>query len=459
MQHVRTCRLPRTLALTALAACSIPPRATPFEVVLPRRAPPLVDAKVASTGGAFELLCRGRKPCALRSRRDAGVDASGARLRVLLVDLGAHFLDADKGTPPAPVDDIETSEHADVISPIAWGGAPACHALEYWLIAERAGAVASRELLAAFCNDGQGAAGVGQDTVTVGDRRVQIETSGGSAWRWGTSLDLDLAPLRARTLATEGSFTLGPNRESTKFDLGALRGDLTWTAPACGPDGAPREDTTERSYLSVFVPEVELDAATLGAMKRAELGACAATLDGSGDHGWAPWPRTSEPGRSLRAVLSTTHTLFVDVRGAPPPRDARLEIWTSSDAPSYMDACLALHPAPAPWLLRLADGRVTGGPRDVELLERTRRPGDVTRVVIHLPEKVAALTLAYSDGRAGKLSRAFASSSIDPADAASLGRPWRVPARLATCAVVGGRLEPVAKTLHGDADHPVAGDD
>ena len=192
-------------------------------------------------------------------------------------------------------------------------------------------------------------------------------------------------------------------------------------------------------------------------------------IDGSGDHGWAPWPRANEPGRSIRAVLTKAHTLYVDVHGAPPPRDARLEVWVASGAPSYMDACLLPRPAPAPWVLQLADGRVitargraaaaTAGPRSVELVERTRLPSGVTRVAIRLPEKVDALSLAYADARGGKSARAFAASGLDPADVASLGRPWRVPARLATCAVTGGRLEPVASTLHGDANHPVAGDD
>jgi hypothetical protein len=61
---------------------------------------------------------------------------------------------------------------------------------EYWLLG------AKPLLLLALCNDGYGAAGMGEDTVTFGGNRMVHHQEGGSAWRWTTDETFSLSPLK-----------------------------------------------------------------------------------------------------------------------------------------------------------------------------------------------------------------------------------------------------------------------
>ncbi|HUJ47599.1 MAG TPA: hypothetical protein VLV55_10750 [Rhizomicrobium sp.] len=67
---------------------------------------------------------------------------------------------------------------------------------EYWLL----GAKPIRVL--ALCNDGYGAAGVGEDTVKFASNRMTHEEEGGSAWRWSNTAVYSLSPFRA--ISTDG---------------------------------------------------------------------------------------------------------------------------------------------------------------------------------------------------------------------------------------------------------------
>ena len=61
---------------------------------------------------------------------------------------------------------------------------------EYWLLG------AKPLQLLALCNDGYGAAGVGEDTVTFGNNRMIHEQEGGSAWRWTSTEAFSLSPFK-----------------------------------------------------------------------------------------------------------------------------------------------------------------------------------------------------------------------------------------------------------------------
>ena len=63
---------------------------------------------------------------------------------------------------------------------------------EYWLL----GAKPLQVL--ALCNDGYGAAGMGEDTVTFGNNRMTYQQKGGSAWRWSNTTVYALSPFPAR---------------------------------------------------------------------------------------------------------------------------------------------------------------------------------------------------------------------------------------------------------------------
>jgi len=63
---------------------------------------------------------------------------------------------------------------------------PECEQREWWLRRPDKSVV---KLLEA-CNDGYGAAGVGEEDVSVGENRFVHERSGGSSWRWTNKVEL-----------------------------------------------------------------------------------------------------------------------------------------------------------------------------------------------------------------------------------------------------------------------------
>ncbi len=67
---------------------------------------------------------------------------------------------------------------------------------EYWLLG------AKPVQILALCNDGYGAAGVGEDTVTFANNRMTHDQNGGSAWRWSNTTVYSLSPFRA--VSTDG---------------------------------------------------------------------------------------------------------------------------------------------------------------------------------------------------------------------------------------------------------------
>ena len=61
---------------------------------------------------------------------------------------------------------------------------------EYWLVE----GTAKPHLLLKLCNDGYGAAGVGEDEITIGDNRFTHFQAGGSNDRWETTETIRLSP-------------------------------------------------------------------------------------------------------------------------------------------------------------------------------------------------------------------------------------------------------------------------
>jgi hypothetical protein len=107
-------------------------------------------------------MCQDRSPCRVIETLDAGRSNGGVKLNVLHVVLG---------------DDQPLSEPEAELPPCS------PYPEEYWLQeVSRDGQISHRRLFA-FCNDGYGAANIGEDTVTVGPNRITLERAVGSAWR------------------------------------------------------------------------------------------------------------------------------------------------------------------------------------------------------------------------------------------------------------------------------------
>ena len=123
-------------------------------------------------------ICGARKTCKV-TLADAGQGPGNVTLTIA----DAHFDVADK-PQDAPEDGcVGDMEAAD--APERDGGR------ELWLIA---GSEAPKRLLA-LCNDGYGAAGVGEDQIEVSPNMITWDQSGGSAWRWNSTKKIRLSPL------------------------------------------------------------------------------------------------------------------------------------------------------------------------------------------------------------------------------------------------------------------------
>jgi hypothetical protein len=123
-------------------------------------------------------ICGTRASCKI-ALSDAGTGALQEKLTVV----EARFDLADKPADAMEQGCVNDSWEENV--PDYDGGR------EVWLIA---GDAAPKRLLA-FCNDGYGSAGVGEDIVEVGRNEIIHQQSGGSSWRWGVTKRIRLSPL------------------------------------------------------------------------------------------------------------------------------------------------------------------------------------------------------------------------------------------------------------------------
>jgi hypothetical protein len=123
-------------------------------------------------------ICGSRETCTTTP-----VDAGEGPGQVKLTVVDVHFGLADK-PDDAPEDGcIGDRESAD--APDRDGGR------ELWLIA---GGAAPKRILA-LCNDGYGAAGMGEDMIEVHPNLITWGQSGGSSWRWLSTRQIRLMPL------------------------------------------------------------------------------------------------------------------------------------------------------------------------------------------------------------------------------------------------------------------------
>jgi hypothetical protein len=366
-------------------------------------------------------LCAGRPRCRVAQELPAGKDAAGRPLTVVRLALDAR--DTASDPPDADLD--------------------RCVPYEWWL---RRGAE-SRALLR-LCNDGYGAAGVGEDAVDVAPNRFTHVQHGGSSWRWTTTRVLQLAPLRPVSEATEGAWTLGLNEESCGWDRTTWKGTCNWTAPRCDADGNPvgGDDAAGPAYAFRRLPAPALPAGWRSeGWRAAALGTCAAEADYA-VHG-APAPADAR----LRVVAGPEDELYVEVEDDVWQKGAKnwifddhVELWAGEGA-TYMDHCLADDEhRPVQWGIGLFEPWVRpgfGDPKSLPAVERAVLPGRV-RLKIRLPSHAEGVTVVYSDSDDGRTQeRLIATSALRHGDGASLGRRLPIPSDDALCVVRNGRLD------------------
>jgi hypothetical protein len=130
------------------------------------------SAAVTLNATQRSAICASRTSCSIEKIYDAGKSPAGATIAVAEVSLGLK--DKPKDAPDEGCRDGK-------------GGG-----VEYWLLD---GTQAPQQILK-LCNDGYGAAGVGEDEVTVKDNLMIHRQEGGSSDRWEYTIRYMLSPLR-----------------------------------------------------------------------------------------------------------------------------------------------------------------------------------------------------------------------------------------------------------------------
>ncbi|QEX23594.1 hypothetical protein FRZ61_35320 [Hypericibacter adhaerens] len=397
-------------------------------------------AAMTPTDEQKAALCGTRASCRIAKTTDAGTDEGGRALAVVELHLGL----ADK-----PAEAPEEGCSSDPDSEAKDGG------VEYWLI--RAGDAPTR--LMALCNDGYGAAGVGEDEVTVGNNRLIHVQSGGSAWRWDASLTYSLSPFRELHERDCSYNTLTPD-SGTLLDLDLHRlqaRSLAWRSAAAssGDAGASTDEEGEMgcpdwpaSLDEAFVAQPTADSvaayvvpAPLGSAadpvaQGTALGNCALSLSTDGSRGFLVFGKPADStadAAEIRVIAQGYNELLLQLydptavaaleaaKGKSWVQAPHVEIWTAvqsaaaddSDAPPALD------------FLQFGiglDGKVypgAGKPADLPAVERWSATDEQDRPVqvmrLHWEDQWAFLSgvgIVYSQSLNGKQARLVATTGI-----------------------------------------------
>lgn len=377
-------------------------------------------------------LCAGRAPCTVASTQPAGRDKQGTALTVVELNLGA----ANPGNENFPCRPYRR---------------------EYWVVGG-----AQPEAVLKLCNDGYGAAGVGEDNIKVMPRGLIHTREGGSNWRWRTVTDYALSPIRARKVDECGYHTASSASGVATWDYRSFRG---MSGMNCGGSEESEMgvcDMKQMQHRWIEIPQIA-GSGLEGRDSAPVLGTCATRLDGSGTSGFVLLGNRSADTPEVRILMvSDTEmliTVFDDAFVAGTRswvHDDHLEIWHG--APWNYFSCSDDDPSAklVQWGIRTADGKVFNG---------FGKPAQQPRILGHsigevdgmkaasfrvvLPARMGGveanyrnLAVSYSKSNGKKQTLLFATSPIKFGDGKSLGDTRKIGKRV-QCEVRGGKLDVV----------------
>lgn len=405
-------------------------------VLLPFLATSSTAFAATPTAEQRAAICGARASCKIMSMTDAGKDDEGKALAV--VELRLAFADKPAEAPEEGCYSDTDSENKD-------GG------IEYWLI--RSGDVPMQ--LMSLCNDGYGAAGVGEDEVTIGNNRLVHDQSGGSAWRWdavviyslspyrelserscsfntvmpnsGTVLDLDMRTLQARSLGWAGTTSLTSSSGQVSDEDGEM-GCPDW------PDSLDRKFVVQPTSDSVaaYVVPAPLGSAAEPVASGTALGNCSLELSTDGKNGFLVFgkPANKTAAADIRVIAQGYNELLLQLydptaaqeteaaKGKSWVHTPHFEIWTAVEA---QDA----DGNPSTDLFQLGvglDGKLypgAGKPANLPTLERWSAADEQGRQVqlIRLRWEdqwafMSGLGVVYSQPQNGKQARLISTAGI-----------------------------------------------
>lgn len=404
-------------------------------------------------GAIQETLCKKRPGCHIELTQEAGTGEGGERLEVIELAIDnppnmdypcrPHRQEIFFLSTIEPQRDGDKVRHGTYVSDI--------------------------QNLMALCNDGYGASGIGEDVIEVSDNRLIHHQYGGSAWRWDTTTNVQLSPLKVTSRSTCSFHNLSPGFDATEWNLKAfiLKGHRKRFA--CGPDGFADTDEDAELGCTLDVAHTTFDAIPQIDISLPEkdaasviVGDCGARADASGKVGYITH---GKPGEAKDATLSALFTdattlvvtvvddIFYDSGGSWVTSD-HLEFWTG---PSGDNNCEDPSLKPTQWAVMPMDGTLikahgpdAKSPPQVKAHLNVTEPKTPTPMtfVIRFAEKPQRLTVVYSDSDDGRTQeRLIATSAVAFGKNDSLGESTVVPKEAAQCELKDGVI---SRTTWGD---------
>ncbi len=377
----------------------------------------------------IERLCAARKPCKLQAVEPAGKIAGGRPITVIELNLG-------------------TQPRGRKVTNPRFGCRP--YRREFWLISP-----GIPQRLLDLCNDGYGAAGLGEDVVDFDDNELTHEQSGGSAWRWSRSKEIQLWPLRMRKQSSCSFHTGAPGFQYKRWDWTRFTGQGAYAVTnRCRKPGPNEEqgacELGKANGRYVLIPKIAMTVE--GAPF---LGSCAATIDASGQRGFVVFGKpTGRSVPSVKALLISDRELLVTVTdrefregGRSWVHDDHLEIWQG--LPIATDKCSEAKKRMMQWGVRISDARIFADHERAEalvLLSRQRKRENglvIASFRFRLEYKAEGITVVYSKAAGRRQRMLIATSRIKRRDPTSLGEAYTIPRGAARCELRDGKLDVV----------------
>lgn len=313
-----------------------------LSVLLLAAVPAFGDSTLAPDQQA--AICGARKTCKTEVA-DAGQGPGNVKLTIAV----AHFDVADK---PA-----DAPEEGCLGDPEVVDGPERDGGQEVWLIS---GDAAPKRILA-LCNDGYGAAGVGEDQLEVSPNMLTWDQSGGSNWRWTTTRQIRLSPLAVvkefdcsyhDAIPGSGVYTEIDRATLQARQVGAVAGHKFGEDEEIGcppwPNGPDATLPTGPKYAGGYVipmPKAGPQDDGNGYPDGTVLGDCARELSTDGLHGILIYGKPAEAGAAtIRTIQESEASLLIQVFDPTAAAELQsgkakswvgqphLEVWTSDMA-------------------------------------------------------------------------------------------------------------------------------
>jgi hypothetical protein len=345
------------------------------------------------------------------------------------------------------------------------GDDPANGGTEYWLLN---GAKPTNVL--SLCNDGYGAAGMGEDDVSFSSNRMVHVQNGGSSWRWDNTDTISLVPLQLLSQSSCSFHNIEPATgtvtqvDFVKFRVAEIRKNpgAKWSdadsdigcpdvKPAAFANLKPIPGDKLLADYPVMMPGNANDTALTNIPSGTTLGACAMALSTDGANGFLTFGKPADGAHAawMRVLAVNSKTLLLQIHdplaaAAPPGKSwiggAHAEIWQKGN---YDDSQGAPKRSDLGQIAVDLDGTVHSAgeakaPQVKHWTATDEKGRPVTVLLLTWADDISYAAISYSQAENGKQARLVTNVAM------ARGVPMVMPSVIGMqnkCAVRGGRIE------------------